>query len=297
MKNYSASLPARKSSPGRRFLLAGVGFASLALSLSAQAQLPKIFVASFGNDANDGTRNSPKRNFQAAHNAVAANGEIVVLDTAGYGAVLITKSVGITAPAGITGFVTAPSSDGIVIEAGATDTVILRGLTVERNTSTATAVAIRVLSVGALTLEDCALRNFADGLFFRPNNSARLVLHDTSVRGCTVGLDLGTFGAAVTYSVLVSRCRLEGNLNGLVSQADTNGVIDLTANGCTINGASIGVISGGAGSTVRLSDCTITGSSSTGVGTNQGGVVLSRGNNTLERNASGNTLSNTYSAK
>jgi hypothetical protein len=44
-----------------------------------QAQATKIFVASFGDDANDGSRGAPKRNFQAAHNAVAANGQIVVL--------------------------------------------------------------------------------------------------------------------------------------------------------------------------------------------------------------------------
>ena len=44
----------------------------------------KIFVASFGNDANDGSRGSPKRNFQSAHDAVAAGGQIVVLDTVGY---------------------------------------------------------------------------------------------------------------------------------------------------------------------------------------------------------------------
>jgi hypothetical protein len=47
------------------------------------AQATKIFVASYGNDANDGSRASPKRNFQPAHDAVAAGGEIVALDTAG----------------------------------------------------------------------------------------------------------------------------------------------------------------------------------------------------------------------
>jgi hypothetical protein len=52
---------------------------------SAHAQATRIFVASYGNDANDGSRGAPKRNFQPAHDAVAAGGQIVVLDTAGYG--------------------------------------------------------------------------------------------------------------------------------------------------------------------------------------------------------------------
>ena len=47
-------------------------------ALHAQA-LSKIFVASYGNDANDGSRGNPKRDFQAAHDAVAAGGQIVVL--------------------------------------------------------------------------------------------------------------------------------------------------------------------------------------------------------------------------
>ncbi len=92
----------------RRLLLANrcfPGLLALALPLMLaaapdllHAQLPKIFVASYGNDVNDGSRGNPKRNFQAAHNAVAAGSEIVPLDTAGYGQLNITKSVAITAP-------------------------------------------------------------------------------------------------------------------------------------------------------------------------------------------------------
>ena len=44
-------------------------------------------------DTNDGTRGAPKRNFQPAHDALAAGGQIVVLDTAGYGALTIDRSI------------------------------------------------------------------------------------------------------------------------------------------------------------------------------------------------------------
>ena len=63
----------------------------LAAPAAVHAQAAKIFVASYGNDANVGTPASPKRAFQAAHNAVAAGGQIVPLDTAGYGGLTITK--------------------------------------------------------------------------------------------------------------------------------------------------------------------------------------------------------------
>src|SRR4051812_26797345 len=93
---------------------------AIALILSARASLqaasPKIFVASFGNDANSGSPASPKRGFQAAHDAVAASGQIVVLDTAGYGTLSITKSVTVTVPPGVNGFITAVgNSNGVTI--------------------------------------------------------------------------------------------------------------------------------------------------------------------------------------
>src|SRR3954468_16799499 len=91
----------------------------LALPLAAAHAAPaKIFVASYGNDANSGSPTSPMRSFQAAHDAVAAGGQIVVLDTAGYGALNINKSISVTVPPGVNGFVTVSgNSNGIVITA------------------------------------------------------------------------------------------------------------------------------------------------------------------------------------
>src|SRR3954469_4172564 len=85
----------------------------LALPLAAAHAAPaKIFVASYGNDANSGSPTSPMRSFQAAHDAVAAGGQIVVLDTAGYGALNINKSVSVFAPPGINGFITVTTNGG-----------------------------------------------------------------------------------------------------------------------------------------------------------------------------------------
>src|SRR3954453_17605338 len=92
----------------------------LAAPAAIDAATPKIFVASFGNDANSGSPASPKRRFQAAHDAVAAGGQIVALDTAGYGALSITKSISVTVPPGINGFVSVNgSANGISINTAA----------------------------------------------------------------------------------------------------------------------------------------------------------------------------------
>ena len=56
----------------------------------------RTFVASTGNDANNCSRANPCRNFQRAHDVVAAGGEVIALDSAGFGTVNINKSVTIS---------------------------------------------------------------------------------------------------------------------------------------------------------------------------------------------------------
>ena len=72
----------------RLFLvLAAVAAATPALAVQ------RTFVASTGADTNPCTLTLPCRGFAAAVTAVGFNGEVVVLDSAGYGAVTIDKSV------------------------------------------------------------------------------------------------------------------------------------------------------------------------------------------------------------
>src|SRR5262249_32923042 len=83
-------------------------FASVLSITPLQAQPARVFVAAQGSDANACTFAAPCRTFQHAHDVVAANGEIDVLEPAGYGAVIIIKAIsiqghgfsGITTPSG-----------------------------------------------------------------------------------------------------------------------------------------------------------------------------------------------------
>src|SRR5262249_9205842 len=62
----------------------------------APAQLARTFVsAATGGDLNNCDRPTPCRTFQRAHDQTLANGEISVRDPGGYGAVTITKAIGI----------------------------------------------------------------------------------------------------------------------------------------------------------------------------------------------------------
>ena len=77
-----------------RHVLPALALAS-AVACSAAYAGQRAFIVSTGNDANAAsgcTPAAPCRSLQAAHNAVDAGGEIVALDTAGYGPLVVTKS-------------------------------------------------------------------------------------------------------------------------------------------------------------------------------------------------------------
>lgn len=89
-------------------------------TLAAPAQ--RTFVRSDGADANTCSIAQPCRSFAAALGKTAAEGEIIVLDSAGYGAVIINQSVAIIAPSGIYAGISVFSDDGIAINGDATRT-------------------------------------------------------------------------------------------------------------------------------------------------------------------------------
>jgi hypothetical protein len=133
-------------------------FATVALwlgSVPTQAQT-RVFVAAQGSDSNPCTFAAPCRTFQHAHDVVAANGEIDVLDPAGYGALTITKAISIQGH-GFSG-ISAPSGNGITINAGASDKISLRGLLIDGVGTGANGIQF---NTGAfLNVQESLIRNF-----------------------------------------------------------------------------------------------------------------------------------------
>ncbi len=284
------------------------------------AQLTKIFVSATGNDANDGARGTPKRTFQAAHDAVAPAGEIVALDTAGFGAVVITKSLGITVPTGINGFITAISGNGITINAGSSDVVTLRGLSVNSPGGASTAVLAN--GVGTLEMTDCTLSGFeTNGLSLATQNTATLLLKNCTIRDSNNGILVPT-SVGVPVTMVIDDCQVQSNRVGLNlatnSQAHrvvlhntavinsaggfaiavrvNGGSNQVTLQGCTISASGIGIDLVASGATARLDGCTIA-ANTLGLSRVAGANLLSRGNNTLEGNTTDGIFSGTYTAK
>lgn len=276
---------------------------ALAPAVAVHAQLPKIFVASFGNDSNDGSRGSPKRNFQAAHDAVAAGGDIVVLDTAGYGMLSISKSVSVIVPPGVNGFVTVSTGgNGITVNAAATDVVALRGLIVE---GPGNSRGILVNTVGRVTIEDCTVRNFDFGIVLAPTSALNAVLHNCTVRDCTDGLTTDPSNAtpnSIFGTIVALGCSFRQNtsLGFQLANSGASYFQDAYLENCVVaeqtNGTALQTSSNGGTARMFVSNCTVTGNS-VGVSATGFSNINSRTNNTLEGNNGGNVFANTYSAK
>jgi len=96
-----------------------------ALAGNALAQNTRSFVSSHGNDAANCALATPCRSFASALALTNAGGEVAVLDSGGYGGATITKSVTITAPAGVL----AAANGAIAVNLpGKFDVVALEGL-------------------------------------------------------------------------------------------------------------------------------------------------------------------------
>src|SRR5215468_56034 len=150
-------------------LLSAVALVVTTASSSAFAQNNRTFVSGNGSDSNPCSLAAPCRSFAGALAQTSPGGEIAVLDTAGYGAVTITKAISIVNEEGVEAGITVTSGDGITINAGASDVVNLRGLTI---VGAGGNNGITFTSGGALNIQNCVVRGFnSNGLNLVPTVS------------------------------------------------------------------------------------------------------------------------------
>ena len=121
-------------------------------------QASRTWVSGVGDDANPCSRTAPCKTFAGAISKTAAGGEIDALDPAGYGAVTITKAITIDGGGGQVASVLVSGTNGIVVQAGPRDVVILRNL---RINGIGTGInGIRFLSGKDLNVESCYIFGF-----------------------------------------------------------------------------------------------------------------------------------------
>src|SRR4051794_1728511 len=155
----------------------------------AHAQATRTWVSGVGDDANPCSRTAPCKTFAGSISKTAAGGEINCLDPGGFGGVTITKSLTISCE-GVTAGVLVNSVNGVLVAAGASDVVFLKGLDIEGAGMTINPTGlngIKVSSAAAVHIEDCVIRNFRAaspngfGIQFVPSTALTFTVSRTSV--------------------------------------------------------------------------------------------------------------------
>ena len=181
------------------------------LSTSAHAGVSRAWVSGSGVDNGTcGQFSSPCRTIAGAIANLNPGGEIDVLNPAGYGTFTIPFAMSIiNGTGGFTAGViqTLSGQPAITISAGATDVIVLRGLTIEGTKAGGT--GIQVNSAGSVTLENSTVSDFTGwGVSFQPNNSGGtnggLIITNSSIHDNGAGDVLlqpgGTSGVRATLT-------------------------------------------------------------------------------------------------
>jgi hypothetical protein len=195
----------RRGSVRAALLLAA---AALSSPHALAAQRTFVHSSPFGNDANTASNCSltaPCRSFNAAISVTDPGGEVVILDTAGYGPMTIGKSLKIIGPSGVYGGISAitPGTDGITINAGDNDVVTLRGLDV---TGLGGRNGVNVVNAKAVHIEKSTVSGFADAagacLKLDSTKNIRVFVNDSFLRDCQNGATVNGPGAGRPRLVL-----------------------------------------------------------------------------------------------
>lgn len=147
---------------------------------TAGATAQRTFVSTAGVDTNTASNCSlvaPCRSFGAAMSVTNDGGEIIVLDSGGYGAVMIDRSVTIESPAGVYAGMTVASGDGAVVNAPA-GRVTLRGLSINGLGGNR---GIVLTAADTLRVERCSITNMGGAAIKSTSTTSRLHVYDTLI--------------------------------------------------------------------------------------------------------------------
>jgi hypothetical protein len=209
---------------------------------------------------------APCRSFAYALTQVSAPGELIALDTAGYGTANITQSVTIVAAPGATAFVAASSGTAIAINAALTDVVTLRGLAL---TSTGANYGIDFPSGVSANIENTVVNGFNVGIrMVRTGDTSKPALQviNATVRNNNIGLAAADFGAGspaggppnnICYVTIVGSFFFESPSDGLAAEDNSRVAVSDSVFTTSIYGVWAAGSADYSYSEVNLDRCTI----------------------------------------
>jgi hypothetical protein len=288
-------------------LLCLLGLAPVFSSAPAGAQVSRTWVAGVGNDMNPCSRTAPCATLATALAATVAGGEINVLDPGGFQPVTINKSVSIYAGVGEAGILVF-GTNAIVINAGATDVINLRGLTLNGSGGS---LGVHILSAGRVSIQDCVIQQFGTGVNVATSADIRLKIQNSTIINNTNGVSVvpnsnianvaiehshidsnsgigvqasGAFGGTTYVAVADSSVSLNGT-NGVVAKAGSSALaaVSLMRDNFVGNLQSGVVADGTAGNLafVRVGDSLFAHNLNGAVQAVAGGVLQSFGTNEI----------------
>jgi hypothetical protein len=240
------------------------------------AHAQRVFVSGEGLDTNPCTVTLPCRTFQQAYNTTPPNGEIDVLDPAGYGPLVITHGISIQAHGfgGITQTALCVTCAAITISVTTTDPVTLNGLLLDG--AGTGQFGIYITSGPSVQILNSVVRHFHFGIYDRTTTNVTNLLIQK-----TVASDNLNNGIAVapnpggSVKATLSRIRANNNGNGVVTTDETT-----IANSVISNNSNTGLESEGGATWLAK---TVISGNATGVFVNTG-TVNSYGDNYINDN-------------
>jgi Right handed beta helix region len=194
-----------------RVLLIGVAVSTLCSMAAGQAT--RTWVSGVGNDADPCSRTAPCKTFAGAISKTAAGGEIDCIDSGGFGAVTITKSMTIDGSAVHASILASGGVNGVIVNAGVNDVVTLRNLSI--NGAGTGLSGIRFLGGAELMVENCRIMGFVNqGIDVNKAAGAKITIRNCIISRCLAsGINL--FTSAGTLQASIDSCGINSNLTGI----------------------------------------------------------------------------------
>ena len=256
-------------------LLGALFVAGLAIA-PAHAQATRTWVSGVGDDANPCSRTAPCKTFAGAISKTATAGEIDVLDPGGFGAVTITKSISIYDDGVGEAGVLVSGTNGIVISAGSTGIVNLRGLIFQGINSSLSGVQINTAQ--RVTIQNCVIQEFgpsAAGINVTPSTTMTLKIQDsTIINNNNIGVNIKPSGGATVFAS-IDRTRIDNNAGDGVHADGTGGgpvLLAISDSSMSVNaGNGLVVLSGPSNAKANVIRSTFGTNGGAGIQANQSG--------------------------
>src|SRR5437899_1319262 len=276
------------------------------VSTAVEAQLSRAAVSITGVDTNPCTVAAPCRSFSAAINQTSGGGEVIALDSGGYGPFNVTQSVTVMGAPGVHAGITALGGNAINVSLPPGGNVVLRTLYLNGGGTGNAGISFTTGSGAQLHVENVFMNGFTYGVY----TYWATRIDEAKILNCSTGVYVDNAGAAVSLSV--NRLTVDGlgstptGFGLYVWRSATVGLRDSlimrTQSGVLVNSGAIQTMIESTSilhcltgldvdaSVARISNCLFANNDSYGVLAENNSIVESWGNNRMRGNQGGDVV-------